>query len=134
MKKRKKTGAAAGIVIGIVAAISVMLIVTLVCTALLLDSKMSDSITKYIGMITNTLSSMVGFLIIGKTVEDKIAIRMGIGAAIYLIITAGIKVLLLNDGLQNYWMMLLSVIISYILSCAIYIRKGKNKRYRKKRI
>ena len=131
MKNRKTIGVATGVTIGIIIAVSAMLIISLICTALLLNGKVAESTIKYLGMVTNTISSMIGFLIIGLLVKDRVAIRMGIGAAVYVIVAAGIKVMLLDDGLQNYWMVLLSVIISYVLSCAIYIRKGKKWSYRK---
>lgn len=131
MKSMKPRGTIMGVVIGVLVALAIMLIITLIFTTLLLEGKMAESTLNHLGMATNIISSLIGCVITGKLVKEKLAIRIGIGAAIYFVSLLAVNLLLLEGGLQNCWKGLLSVVIGYISACAICIRKGKPRGFKK---
>lgn len=134
MKRITSNSNMLSIFIGVIISFALMMLTTTVLTTLIHSEVLTNEKNLIIGYLTHFSASFVGLLVVGKLSKERILPLVCIGASIYTVIVLGIKVLVLNGGLQNYWMLLLSVLTGGVIACALCIRKGKRKYLRKKHI
>ena len=118
--------------IGLLISMCITVAATGIVALLLIGGKITESTGVYLTYITRGISCIVGFVIVGKKQDNKLALVIGICAVLYCVILSFIGILILNASLQNFWSVILSVLIAYVVACAICIRKPKYKPFNKR--
>jgi len=126
-----KSITAKSIIISILMIIALsLLLVSLVTVWVLSGGTSYESISK-IMIPGHALICILSFIVAGKTAKSRIAIHIGICACIYIIINIAVSILIPNSAITMNWPVMLTIIISAALACAICIRKRKPKRFKK---
>ena len=129
MKKGNRT--AISIFIGTLTAIAITFLVALFVSAWVLNGKLQEKTVKYYIMVGQFLACLIGFILTGKITKEKVAIHISASAGVYTLILAVISIVIIDADFMFRWGVLISIILSIFLSCAICIRNQKTNRFKK---
>lgn len=132
MKSMSKNRMSLGFVWGLLVALVLTTATTVILTALYQNGIVNESNLQIWCVIGQILSCTIGFVVAGKMVREKIAIQVGICAVLYIVVISIIGLILSDVGLQNWLQVVLSTIGSWLIACAICIRKSKRGMYPKR--
>ena len=108
------------------------LILSLLLTTFVINEHIDENMIGYITPIITLIASFLGCITSGKLIGERLAVVIGITGALYLAVCVFTGVLLFNGGFHNLWIRLLTIVISWAVSCAICIRGQGSGRKRKR--
>jgi len=132
VKSVKSNHSVSSILVGTIVPILLTIVSAGVIAIMIINETIPENASGYYSAGMQFLSCLIGFIIAGKMSEKRLAVSVGICAAVYLVVMTGIGILLLDSSFSVKWISIIAVLISYVLACAICIRKGKSKRIRKR--
>lgn len=114
---------------------AVMVVSINLCTAAIAYLVIKGYISERPGWIVSKtallISCVIGFLLVGKNVNEKIAVYTGLSGIMFVLVLTVLGFLLTPGKFQIGWGSVLCVVISYLIGCAACIRNKRNRRVQK---
>ena len=122
------------VLIGATVAIALTILCAVAISALVIAERVQESSIRRSIIIIQIISCAVGFIVTGKRVSTKIAVYMALLGAVYLAVNVLIGAVVAGDDFRPAWSGVIIAGISYVLGCAVCIRKKNHPKSRKYKI
>ena len=122
------------VLIGATVAIALTILSAVAISVLVIAGRMQEISVQRAIIVTQIISCAVGFMVTGKQTSEKIAAYMVFSGALYLAVNALIGVILAGDDFRPALSGVIVAGVSYMLGCAVCIRKNNRPKSRKYKI